>query len=435
MFTNADIRWITSLDAPGGIVDQYIESLQLHRRDLSFWVKRTSDIAGNIKRFCAAWKERDFNGECCAFISVWDFSDAQNMDFSAVDIPPGVNVVIVTAHYRKIDHPQVFAIGAATNSLDEFNAKVGSHIARFVRLQPEGSPFHQYKPTYTFPQTYGGSHLTWNPVIDTAQEVRLDMHGHRLDILSMLRKGSSGLLVIEQSAVGRGPDRNPPFFQRWTWAEDFHGGSVLVLNDPALHENSSLEAGWWFGTREHDYIHELVLVIKRILAALALDPEDVIFYGGSAGGFSALSMAAALPGSLAVSDIPQINMRTYHAKIAADAAARTAFEVPDIESVPATLLHRIDVVERFKFEHHVPRFLLLQNILDYHHIGLQYSYLISHLSELQLREPWSRSPYEVQAYKAWNLRKGGHFPLNRQDTMEIINSYAERTRPLTPDAS
>lgn len=416
------------------MVDQYIESLQLASRDLSDWVARTEVTSENLMGLIEKWSAAPTPGNCCVFISAWGEGPEFLREIAALELPTGLYVVIISPVYISVRIEQLRVIGAKASTDREFRGRVGGHMARFLRMQPPESAFSGAKPKFSFPVVKGGQHDQWLPILGENQQVSLDMLGHRLDLLSMLREDSSSLLVIEQSAVGRDGDRKPPFFQRWTWAEDFVGGSVIVLNDPLLYQSDSLKAGWWFGTRDHDLVHACVETVRRATSKLGLSDRDVVFYGGSAGGFSALHMAAAMPGAKAVADIPQIDMRTYHARVAADSAAKAAFGVHGIGDVPEHLLHRIDVIERFKHEKHVPTFLLLQNLRDSTHVVSQYADFVRRLSELNRVESWARAPYEVRAYSAWNLNKGGHFPLSRTDSMAEVNSFVERMRPVRPGA-
>lgn len=178
----------------------------------------------------------------------------------------------------------------------------------------------------------------------------------------------------------------------------FSGGSYVVLHDPALFEHDSLEAGWFFGRKDRDYVKELVPLIERIASALRLSSSDIFFYGGSAGGFSSFHFGACLPGSRVIADIPRIDMRTYPVVSAAEAACEVAFATPDYHLLPVDLLCRVDVIERFKAQKVVPEFLYLQDINDRGHFRSQFSYFMDKLLELQFHFEWARTPFQVEVY-------------------------------------
>lgn len=358
--------------------------------------------------------------------------DAERISQLTLDLPDGLYLVIVSSERIVSANPNTHVVHCAFTSEADFNLRVKGHFARFLRSQPVGSRFNPKRRVFDFPKAVREQEEPWVPIIDSDVETELTVKGHRLDFLTMLRSGSKGLLVFEQSAVARPADSEPPFYQRWTWANDFVGGSAIVLNDPMLYRLDTLKAGWWFGTPDLDLVQVAVDLVRRAAQAIGLSDRDVVFYGGSAGGFSALQMAAAMPGAIAVVDIPQTDLRTYNVKIAANKAARAAFGVPTIEAVPHELLHRIDVVERFLFEKNVPRFLLLQNLRDTTHIVSQFATFLGRLSTLQKASTWACTPYSVATYSASHPRKGGHFPLGRDDTMSYVNDFWQISRVNSP---
>ena len=81
------------------------------------------------------------------------------------------------------------------------------------------------------------------------------------------------------------------------------------------------------------------------------------------------------------------------------------------------------IVERFVHEQNVPDFLYLQNNRDVTHVAAQMGMFLERVSQLMARHDWAHSRFTVQMYSAWNLLKGGHFPLSRQDTLRHINEY------------
>ena len=110
---------------------------------------------------------------------------------------------------------------------------------------------------------------------------------------SYFKKESTKLVVMLQGAIDR-TKIQLPIFQRWSWAEDIEA-SVLILNDPTLFGND-LRLGWWQGEEEQYAIPSAGEFIKLVIDKLGYSVKDLLFFGSSAGGFSALMMAGHLKG-------------------------------------------------------------------------------------------------------------------------------------------
>ncbi|MGG5171545.1 hypothetical protein ACQR35_05105 [Pseudarthrobacter sp. J1738] len=418
----AVIDWLVNLDAPGGTIDSYIESMQLHHRDLTSNFQRGQSRTANLESFMTYWRSTGIQDQrVVALVSAP--SGAPSIDYVALNkaLSPNVHVLAFVRNYQKSEFPQIFVQGCTVDLPKEFALKIGGHMSRLIRAQPEGSPFNP--PSVPFPTTrydYVGID-SYSPVVDEVHTLSVDLDGVKFDMLSDLRSRSRKLVVIGQSALTRS-QVNLPLFHRWSWTADLDG-SALVLNDPTLYLDDALDAGWWIGTRERDYAREMSAIVAKTASSLGLSNEDVIFYGGSAGGFASFHMAACLPGSSVIADIPQTNLRLYHVRKAVDHAAKAGLGFESIEHVDADYLHRIDVIERFVHEQHVPDFLYLQNNRDQSHLMSQYVPFVTRLAELQMKHSWARSRSRMEIYSAWSKIRGGHFPLNRHDTMQYLNNW------------
>ncbi|MET4077416.1 hypothetical protein [Janibacter sp. UYMM211] len=423
MFEDRAFRWLATIDSPGGAFDRYIESMQLHRHDITEGFRRGHDLWLDLDRLGAYWASFPEEDELVLFLVDRGESPSLDLDRLASLLPDRTRAIVVARSYRRAADDRVLVIGAPVESDADLDAKCGAHLARFIRLQPTGSPLNP--AAKAFPDdawTFDGVG-SYEPVIDGRGTVTIEEDGLRYDFFSSLRSGSRLLLVVGQSALVRSQVVLPAF-QRWTWSEDIPHTSAMVLNDPILYLDDTLNAGWWFGTRERDTAREMADIVGRTKDELGLEAGQVVFYGGSAGGFSSLHMAACLPGSIAVVDIPQIDMRRYQQVGEADRAAAVAFDVTRIADTPPELWHRIDVTERFAHERHVPDHLYLQNVRDQSHVADHYGYFVSRVSALAKEHGWAQHRAQTEMYSQLSLVRGGHFPLNRADTMERIAEFA-----------
>lgn len=417
--TEPIIDLIAILDEPGGVLDRYIESFQLEYLNISREIERTADPLANAQRYNELQADRYPNKRVLRLMT----SETASVPVEALDFlsPPGVRNVVFTRNYRKSDVESVFVQGIPNDFEVDFDAKVGGHLSRITRTQPIGSPINP--ASLPFPDSHRSyaDIDSYEPVIDERHTLSIDFRGVKYDLFSDLRSSTTKLFVFGQSALNRNTVELP-VFHRWKWMMDL-SASAIALNDPTLYCDASIDAGWWVGTQDRDYVEEAVNIVSRIAKSLGIGPDGVIFYGGSAGGFSSFQMAACLPGSRVIADIPQIDLRKYHLPRAVDAAVAAGLGYGTSSEVPREYLHRIDVVERFLRNQHVPDFLYLQNLRDTTHMNSQFLDFRNRVELLRDQHAWAEHSGRYETYSAWSLVRGGHFPLGRNDTMRYLNSF------------
>lgn len=414
---------IVVLDPPGGVLDRYIESFQLEHLNLSRQISRSDDLLANAAAVARLQQSCPEN-EYVLRLATMRRGPVPVRELADHSAGCGQTLVFAREYQRSSwDSVKVQGIPPAVTD-SEFDLKVGGHLSRLVRLQPAGSPMNP--PSLPFPdisRQYSGFN-EFSVVLDERHTVSIDLEGVTYDYFSDLKTGSRHLVVFGQSAIGGRRTVQLPVFHRWKWMSDLDTAtSAIALNDPTLYRDEAIDGGWWVGTRERDYVLEAVAIIRKILERLHLSPQDVVFYGGSAGGFSSFQMAACLPGSRVMADIPQIDLRKYQHRKAIDDAVRAGLGFASVDEVPHQLLHRIDVIERFMQQEHVPEFLYIQNIRDTSHVGAHFEDFKARLSALASEHAWARTKGKYETYSAWSVLRGGHFPLNRFDTMRYLNGF------------
>lgn len=413
------IDLVAVLDGPGGVLDRYIESFQLENLNISDQIERTSDPLENARRFNDVIAVH-YPGKNILRLMTSENVDAPIEALGSLSTPLVRNVVF-TRLYRKSHIESVFVQGVPVDAEVDFAAKVGGHLSRIVRFQPAGSPMNP--SSLPFPDThrrYAGLG-SYEPVVDERHTISIEIQGVQFDIFSDLRSSSDKLVVFGQSALNRSMVELP-VFHRWKWMLDL-SASAIALNDPTLYSSDQLDAGWWIGTRERDYVEEATLIVEKIAKTLGISRENIVFYGGSAGGFSSFQMAACLPGSRVMADIPQIDLRKYHMPQVVNAAVQAGLDFETSEDVPAEYLHRIDVVERFARNQVVPDFLYLQNMRDTAHVEAHFEDFRARVKSLSDANDWASHLGTYETYSAWSMVRGGHFPLGRSDSMRFLNGY------------
>jgi hypothetical protein len=375
-----------NLDGPGSVVDRCMESLGIPQATLG---PETLAVTANAET-------------------------AEQVLETVRELPPGQRLLAFTRGLVRISHSGVRTQAVPATTDREYVLKVAGHLEKI--RQANTPPPSTDRVDFPNRHEAYGSIADYKPLLDIPHTVQI-MHGDvPYEFYANLRDNSRHLVVFGQSALVRARTPELPRFLRWSWLDDVPA-SGLVLNDPTLYLGDSLDAGWWVGTPDRDYVSEMVGIIDETRAALSLERKDVLFFGASAGGFSSLQMAACLPGSRALVDIPQTDLRRYHLRQHADAAVRTGLQVKDISAVPESLLHRVDVVERFKREGHVPQFTYIQNLRDSAHVESQMLHFVQQLSALP---DGFRTNGRFLTYSRTHLVRGGHVPLDREATVAAL---------------
>lgn len=411
-------------------MDTVLEHLQLKPFDASGLIVRRDSPVDNARSLTAR-----LSGEPVIALSVAEETiSADELILIANELPPGAMLHVFMKVYVDPKWPNIIARFVPADNHDQFILKIAGHVHRLMGSQPPESRFG-LGPAEDFPTK--SRHFEgledYEPLLDERHTVRVDVDSVAFELFSDLRSQSDKLVIFGQDAINRNSTPLPHFY-RWSWLPDLKA-SAMILNDPSLYASDDLLAGWWVGQRERDFIKEAVSLVARAAEALGIRNEDVTFYGASAGGYSSLAMAACLPGSRAIVDIPQVCLATYGAKVASDASILAGLGFENAESVPDAYRHRIDIIDRFIAEEYVPDFLYLQNNRDHTHVGSQMGPFLARLGNLMSVHPWAHSQFSVETYNEWNLLKGGHFPLSRHVSLRRINEYIRSPRDSTKQPS
>ncbi|QJR81530.1 hypothetical protein CA267_012435 [Alteromonas pelagimontana] len=301
----------------------------------------------------------------------------------------------------------------------EFSKKVARHMEILLSNQPKGSTLKPSKAVYPKKIVNTDNLEKVDIKFDESYILNVDTH---FQMFMALKSKSNKLLIFGQDAINRSKIDLPVFF-RWSWAADLPY-SVIILNDPTLYVNEELNGGWFVGNETEDYAQTQVDIIKKIVHWFKLDTR-VTFFGASAGGFASLMLAACYgKDAQAIVDIPQIDLQTYHARTEVLKLFNAAFDINDTV-VDDDMCYRVDVTKRFEKQSFVPKIKYLHNTKDSAHV-LQFNYFIHRWSEIAHKLEQSQvGELTLHTYSRWHLTKGGHVPLNKQDTIEEIISFIE----------
>ncbi|WP_394274629.1 hypothetical protein [Luteococcus sp.] len=130
-----------------------------------------------------------------------------------------------------------------------------------------------------------------------------------LDALLAFRGEGLPIVCFLPSALH--PDNhNNPSFMRHSWVDSLGGANVMVVSDPLIYVNDSLEGGWLLHP-EVDVLGGIVDAVRAVMAGWSVSAERVLLYGSSLGGFMGIQMGPHLPGCRVVAENPQIDFRLF----------------------------------------------------------------------------------------------------------------------------
>ncbi|MDR2208207.1 MAG: hypothetical protein LBE22_04455 [Azoarcus sp.] len=120
------------------------------------------------------------------------------------------------------------------------------------------------------------------------------------------------LVVLYTGAVNR-EKYQLPVYQRWSWAHRFNA-NVLCTSDPSLRLSEDIPIAWYFGTIETNVALAYANLVADICDKENIALSDVVLYGSSGGGFSALQALRYLPEAAVIAINSQTWLKKYHEK-------------------------------------------------------------------------------------------------------------------------
>lgn len=227
-----------------------------------------------------------------------------------------------------------------------------------------------------------------------------------------LKNNQNNLVVFSNGAVDR-KRKQPPIFQRSSWKDNIEA-SCIFLDDRTLH-NNNLNTGWGFGSSDRHYIRDYSAIIRKITNLLAIDNNNVYYYGSSAGGFMSLILATFHRESTAIVNNPQTDLNKHFNPTSVNNLFKEVLPKRNRKEIVENFKERIYVVENFIIENYVPNILYIQNAMYSHDMKIHYQPFFEALAENGLNHE------NVKSLLYYN-EKLGHTPLNKEKTELIINS-------------
>jgi pimeloyl-ACP methyl ester carboxylesterase len=197
--------------------------------------------------------------------------------------------------------------------------------------------------------------------------------------------------------------------------------ALVACSDASLHLSPELRIGWFYGTNRMKLGELLHVALQKIIDDLRA--PRVLFIGGSAGGFAAISMAQRYPDATTLVWNPQLSLRTYN-KSLVESYFRLAFGLKAYSSALEFIDSNagLDLVRDSVFAR-LARTFYLQNSDDHHHVSRQLSPLLLSLGRRAIGQAREFDDLILPSLRLFLSPWGvGHIPPPRSFLAALVKS-------------
>lgn len=152
----------------------------------------------------------------------------------------------------------------------------------------------------------------------------------------------------------------PPIYRRHSWQGEFKE-SVIYYNDPTLYLDPELRLGWGMGKNDEWYMLVIADIIRILANKRQIVPENLLFFGSSGGGFTAIILATLCRDASVTVNNPQIFLENYY-KHYFDQMLQVCFDETDRDKILSENQHRFNVLATFKHEKNIPPMTYIVNM-------------------------------------------------------------------------
>ena len=222
----------------------------------------------------------------------------------------------------------------------------------------------------------------------------------------------------------------PPFFQRWSWHDEFDE-SVVVYADPTFFYDDDIRIGWFVGEKSKWYLENVALIIDAVSSNRKIEHQNILFYGSSAGGFVSIALATLIEGSKALVNNSQfilLNYEEQHLK-RLFSYLKKSFRDSSREEIANLVDYRINLVELFKKQKYIPQISYYVNSDSKSDIHNQCIPFIDEISNLDFFD----NDLDIHFYK--DIYDIAHTPLSKEKIVPIIKSFFIQKQPNEDNSS
>jgi hypothetical protein len=245
-------------------------------------------------------------------------------------------------------------------------------------------------------------------------------NGVKFEFLIRIKEHSSNLLVFGSGGMVNQVEL--PYFQRHSWMDDLED-SVIYYNDPTLYLGN-LPLGWGQGTWDRFYLEDIATIVLKLIEKAGINPNKVLFYGSSGGGFMSLILAGYVRGSTALVNCPQTCLSRW-LEVPVQNVFNLSYPSLSVQEVLELFPERINVMKFYNHIKCVPKIYYLQNAACEFDVT---NHLLPFISDLQFMEEGcfvNRVTvdlyYDKQPGPAAFPALGGHGALGKYETIQYIN--------------
>lgn len=259
--------------------------------------------------------------------------------------------------------------------------------------------------------------------LDELFSLQVNHNNVKYEFLIRFSSSDKNLICLGSGAYDRKKEKIlPPIFRRHSWQSEFEE-SVIYYNDPTLYIDPEIALGWCIGKNDNWYL----LVIKEIIGILAskngIAPENILFFGSSGGGFTAIILSTLIKNSAVMVNNPQIFLTRY-ARKHFDTMIKHCFDNLALERILNQYGHRFNVVEIFKREKYMPHITYIVNTDSESDISNQLIPFINSLTSFE----YFNDQVDILLYQNENGHNG---QLDTEKTIELIKNHFKKKNELT----
>ena len=239
----------------------------------------------------------------------------------------------------------------------------------------------------------------------------------KYEFLLNLKDNTDKLLVLGSGARDINQtieNKHRPYFNRWSWKfnEEI---STIFYNDPTTYLADNLTAGWGLGTLNDWYLEKISKIIIEIAYNLNINHDHIFFYGSSAGGFLSLALATLIRESVAIAEIPQLNLRNYPPYNILNLEKICLGNIEE-EVIIKKHMYKLDLIELFKFKNYVPNCYLILDCSCDSDYNNNYLPFFNRLNEL----PFSENSFN-HIYIRIDAKNKGHKALDYNSASKLLD--------------
>lgn len=218
----------------------------------------------------------------------------------------------------------------------------------------------------------------------------------------------------------KGNIMRPPFFVRWTWYV-YLKESIITYADPMMFHDDDISVTWFAGDDDHWPMEDIALIIEKLAINQNVLKDNILFFGSSGGGFSAVVLGTLIRNSKVLVNNAQFFVLNYSKQFVDGLFDLLEVEFNGLsrEEITEKIKYRLDAIELFKKEKYAPYIAYYVNSKSKMDMEYQIHQLIEGYYENE-----SVNTLNIILYDDRNVEKP-HNPLPTPETVNIIKLFCK----------